>query len=64
MFKVNIKDTRMTPVSPGGWTSYFQKGGGLAGPQFLDGVVGKKGVTFFRGWGAVFTQKYTKIWNI
>ena len=27
----------------------FQKGGGLTGPQLLEGVAGKEGVTFFRG---------------
>ena len=27
----------------------LQKRGGLTGPQFLDGVAGKEGVTFFRG---------------
>ena len=29
----------------------FQKGEGLTGPQFLEGVTGKEGVTFFQGWG-------------
>ena len=34
----------------------FSKGGGLKGSQFLEGVAGKDGVTFFKGvGGAVFT---------
>ena len=33
----------------------FSKGGGLKGSQFLEGVAGKDGVTFFKGvGGAVF----------
>ena len=32
------------------------KRGGLTGPQLLEGVAGKEGVTFFRGGGgAIFT---------
>ena len=29
----------------------FQKGEGLTGPQFLEGVVGKEGVDIFQGMG-------------
>ena len=33
----------------------FSKRGGLTGPQFLEGVAGKEGVTFFKGEGvAIF----------
>ena len=53
-----------TPFLLGGWTSYqiFKKGG-LKGSQFLKGVAGKEGVTFFRGL-QFLCKKYSKIWNI
>ena len=35
------------------------KKGGLTGPQLLEGVAGKEGVTFFRG-VAIFTQQKIK----
>ena len=37
----------------------FSKRGGLTGPQLLEGVAGKEGVTFFRG-VAIFTQQKIK----
>ena len=39
---------RPFPLSAGGLNLLlnFQKGGGLAGPQFLEGVAGKQWVTF------------------
>ena len=44
-----------SPILLGGWTSYqiFKKrGGGLIGPQFLEGGCWERGgVTFFRGGG-------------
>ena len=35
-------------------TKFSKRGGGLRGPQLLEGVAGKEGVTFFRGF-AIFT---------
>ena len=38
------------PFLQGGWASNpISKKGGLTGPQLLEGVGGKEGVTFFRG---------------
>ena len=45
------------PLSDGGRVeppTKFSKRGGLTGPQLLEGVAGKEGVTFFRG-VAIFT---------
>ena len=59
---LNVKLTFIVGIPPpflqagGGGLSLqpnFQKGG-LTGPQFLEGVAGKEGVTFFRG-VAIFT---------
>ena len=36
-------------------TKFSKRGGGLRGPQLLEGVAGKEGVTFFRGGVAIFT---------
>ena len=33
---------------------HSKRGGGLTGPQLLEGVAGKEGLTFFRG-AAIFT---------
>ena len=41
----------------------FQKGGSLAGPQFLEWVAGKEGGDFFQG-VQFLDKKQTKIWNI
>ena len=35
----------------------FQKGGSLAGSQFLVGLLGKSGITFFRRGGLQFLHK-------
>ena len=35
-------------------TKFKKKGGSLTGPQLLEGVAGKEGMTFFRG-VAIFT---------
>ena len=38
-------------------TKFSKRGGGLAGSQFLEGVVGKEGVTSFRGVQFLHKQK-------
>ena len=45
----------------------FQKGGGLTGLQFLEGLAGKERGDFSqegRGGGHFLHKKWTKIWNI
>ena len=38
-------------------TKFSKRGGGLTGPQLLEGVAGKKGGDFFQEGVAIFTQK-------
>ena len=49
------------PLSAGGERAEpptkVSKSGGLTAPQFLEGVAGKEGVTFFRGGGCNFLTK-------
>ena len=49
-------------------TKFSKGGGGLIKLQLWEGVVGKEGVTFFRGdgggWVAISQKKQTKISNI
>ena len=57
---VNIELTYCAPppLSAGGLSlqlNFQKRGGGLAGPQLLEGVVGKEGGYFFQGGVAIFT---------
>ena len=46
---VSVKVTQCAPPKPKLSLQPNFKKGGLTGPQLLEGVAGKKGVTFFRG---------------
>ena len=64
-FAVNVKSlhivcTRSLSVWGVELPTKFSKRGGLVGPQLLERVAGKEGMTFFMGDDAVFTHKKLK----